>query len=200
MILPIVQAGDPVLRRKARLLSREELLGTAIQDLILSMRETMYAAPGVGLAAPQVGESLQLVVLEDRAESMVDVSSQALEELGRRPVPFQVLVNPIVTSCDPHMAAFFEGCLSVSGYRCVVPRHLEVSVTAWNEAGDPVAIHARGWFARILQHEIDHLAGTLCVDRMYPRSLCTTDNYMQRWKGVPVPEVQAALGADGRWD
>jgi peptide deformylase len=170
VLLPIVQAGDPVLRQVARLLRPEEVRSQQLADLIESMRETMYAAPGVGLAAPQVGESLQLAVIEDRADYLEQLPPEDLAERGRQPIPFHVIINPRLTVVDPGPAVFAEGCLSVPGYLAEVARAESVLVEAIDHRGEPVTIQASGWYARILQHEIDHLLGTLYVDRMDPRS------------------------------
>ena len=97
VLLKIVQVGDPVLRQPARTLTVDEILGRKIQQLIRDMREAMHDAPGVGLAAPQVGFSLQIAVIEDLEEYHKDVSAEALAERERRPVPFQVLINPVLT-------------------------------------------------------------------------------------------------------
>jgi peptide deformylase len=194
----IVQAGDPVLRRAARLLTVEELRGEEVRRLIADMRETMRAAPGVGLAAPQIGVSLALVVIEDRPEYVARLDEAERAERERAPVDFHVLANPRLAITDAQPAEFFEGCLSVAGFVALVPRASAVRVEALDEEGRPLVIEARGWYARILQHEIDHLAGTLCVDRMEPRSLATTDNYAHHWDGLPTAEVRARLGLGPR--
>ena len=188
--LKIVQAGHPVLRSVARELSVKEIRSRAIQDLIERMRDTMREAPGVGLAAPQIGEPLQLAVIEDREEYQRNVREERLALLQRRPVPFHVIINPKLTlrpSASP--CRFFEGCLSVAGLVGLVPRSLDVHVDALDERGEPVSIDAHGWHARILQHEIDHLGGVLCVDRMYTRTLMSQDNYAQYWGNKSVEEV-----------
>ncbi len=174
MILPIVCAGDPVLREIARPLTPDELRSQPIVDLIESMRETMLAAPGVGLAAPQIGESLQLAVIEDRAEYQQRVPAEELDVRGRRPVPFHVIANPRLTVVDRGPALFAEGCLSVPGYLARVARALAVRVEALDHRGQPITIDADGWYARILQHEIDHLQGTLYIDRMDSRTFAAT--------------------------
>jgi peptide deformylase len=174
VVLPIVRAGDPVLRRVARPLTVEELRGPRIVDLIESMRDTMYAAPGVGLAAPQIGEALQIAVIEDRAEYHQRLSPEDLADLDRHPVPFHVIVNPHLRVVDPGPAVFAEGCLSVPGYLARVARALSVEVKALDHRGEPVTLQASGWYARILQHEIDHLQGTLYVDRMDTRSFAAS--------------------------
>jgi peptide deformylase len=187
--MKIVQAGHPVLRNRARELGVKEIRSRAIQDLIDRMRETMRDAPGVGLAAPQIGEPLQLAVIEDREEYQRNVKPERLEILARKPVPFHVIINPRITLRDGTKVRHFEGCLSVTGMIGLVPRALEVRVDALDEKGEPVSIDAHGWHARILQHEIDHLGGVLCIDRMYSRTLMTQENYAQYWGNKSVEEI-----------
>jgi peptide deformylase len=182
MKLKIVQAGHPVLRQQARELTMEETLSPAVQQLIELMKETMWDAPGVGLAAPQIGESLQLAVLQDREEYLYGFSAEQLAARERAPTPLQVIINPKITLLETTTAEFHEGCLSVAGLAGVVPRALEVKVECLNEHAEPVTIHARGWHARILQHEIDHLHGTLCIDRMQLQTLTTHENYARYWR------------------
>lgn len=174
-MLKIVQAGDPVLRMQGRFLTNEEITSPSIQNLIELMRDTMREAPGVGLAAPQIGESLQLAVIEDRADYLDQAPPEKLRELQRSPVPFHVIINPKLEFLDDSRAEFFEGCLSVTGYQAVVSRALNVRVECLNERAEPVTINAQGWYARILQHEIDHLNGTLYIDRMNTRTFMSTE-------------------------
>ena len=179
MILEIVQTGNPVLRRVGRELSVEEIKSPAIQDLIASMRDTMRAAPGVGLAAPQIGESIQLAVIEDREEYIQHVSEDVLKERHRSTIEFHVIVNPKITLLDVPSAEFFEGCLSVEGYQAIVRRAYRVRVECLNERAEPLTINADGWYARILQHEIDHLNGKLYIDRMESRTFTTNENLVR---------------------
>jgi peptide deformylase len=190
--LKIVQVGDPVLREAARAVTIEELRGPEIQQLIEWMRETMRDAPGVGLAAPQVSVPLQIAVIEDRAELMASIAPERLAERGRRPVPFHVIVNPAI-SIEGEPVEFFEGCLSLAGFAALVPRAPRVRVECWNERGEPVSIAADGWYARILQHEIDHLAGTLYIDRMQARSFSTIENHKRHWDGLSLEELRSIL-------
>src|SRR5947208_3358663 len=132
MTLQIVQAGDPVLRRVARELTKEEIATPSIQQLIELMRDTMREAPGVGLAAPQIGESLQLAVIEDRAEYIVDLSAEKLAERQRLSIPFHVIINPKLSFLGDSSREFFEGCLSVKGFQAVVNRALSVRVECLN--------------------------------------------------------------------
>ena len=182
MILKIVQAGDPVLRRVSRDLTADEIKSSSIQQLIESMRDTMRAAPGVGLAAPQIGESIQLAVIEDRQEYVEDASPDELKERNRSLVPFHVIINPKISTLDDSPAVFFEGCLSVEGYQAIVARAYKVRVECLNERAEPITINAQGWYARILQHEIDHLNGKLYTDRMETRTFTTTENLLRCWR------------------
>ena len=196
MKLKIVQAGDPVLRKQSRPLAKEEISSPPIQQLIELMRETMREAPGVGLAAPQIGVSIQLAVIEDRAEYINGLSADHLAKLQRDAVPFHVIINPKLSFVDNSSAQFFEGCLSVEGYQAVVDRALNVRVECLNERGEEVTIDAHGWYARILQHEIDHLNGTLYIDRMKTRTLTTGENMVRFWRSHSVKEVLAELTYD----
>jgi len=193
MVLNVLQAGAAVLRQQARPLTPEEVRGPAIQQLIEHMRETMREAPGVGLAAPQVGVPFQLAVVEDRAEDLLELGAARLAELERHPVPFHVIVNPTIT-LGGETVEFFEGCLSLARFGAAVARARSVVVDCWNERAEPVRIEASGWYARILQHEIDHLHGRLYIDRMNPRSFMTLENHHRYWKDKPMSEVREALG------
>jgi peptide deformylase len=197
MTLEILQVGEPVLRQRARPLTVAEIRSAPIQGLIEQMRETMREAPGVGLAAPQIGQSLQLAVVEDREEYLQGISPAILDERERAPVPFHVIINPHLTVAQESPAVFFEGCLSLDGFAALVPRAAAVRVDCLNERGEPVVIQARGWYARILQHEIDHLNGTLYIDRMLSRSFMSLDNLTKHWADKTISHLQAALDLPG---
>ena len=197
MRLQIAQAGEEVLRAQARELSREEILSERTRELIEHMRETMRHPPGVGLAAPQVGFSLQLAVIEDRVEYHKKLSAEQLSERQRQPLPFHVIINPRIVSAGSRKLEFFEGCLSVAGYSAIVPRAQAVTVEYLNEFGKARTVDAVGWYARILQHEIDHLAGILYVDRMKARTFTTLENLERVWKDLPTSEVRSRLKLRG---
>jgi peptide deformylase len=179
VILKLCEVGELVLRRPCRELTADEIVSAPIQDLIGSMFETMRSAPGVGVAAPQIGMPLQLAVIEDRYEDVDRLRSAVLPH---------VIVNPRLTVEGSEEVEFFEGCLSLPGFTAIVPRALEVRVDCLNERAEPVTIRARGWYARILQHEIDHLQGTLYIDKMRTRSFMGRENFDRHWKDVPVAE------------
>jgi peptide deformylase len=192
--LSITQAGEEVLRQAARELAREEILGASTQQIIADMRDAVRAAPGVGLAAPQIGVALRLAVIEDREEYHAKATAEQLAERGRSPVPFHVIVNPRIVQRSGETAEFFEGCLSVPDYTAIVARARSVTVECLNERAEAVRIEASGWYARILQHEIDHLDGVLYLDRMQSRSFCALETAERLWKDVPVSEVQRRMG------
>jgi peptide deformylase len=196
--LKIVQVGEPVLRQRARPLLQEEIALPETQQLIIWMHETMRDAPGVGLAAPQIGLPLQLAVIEDRPEYSKDIAADRLAERERQAVPFQVLINPRIVERSEDQVEFFEGCLSLGGFTALVKRSRQVTVEYWDESGQPGRISAQGWYARILQHEIDHLDGRLYIDRMESRSFMSIDNLTRHWKDMPVQTVREVLGIDAR--
>ncbi|MCX5262695.1 peptide deformylase [Streptomyces sp. NBC_00199] len=186
--LPLVLAGDPVLR--AGTARYEGQLDPALlARFVEALRLTMHAAPGVGLAAPQVGVELRIAVVEDPAT----VPEEVRQARGRVPQPFRVLVNPSYEPVGSARAAFFEGCLSVPGYQAVVARHAEVRLTGEDEHGRPLDEVFGGWPARIVQHETDHLDGLLYLDRAEPRSLAADRNVLERWAQPTPAEAARAL-------
>lgn len=193
MRLKLVQVGEPVLRTPARPLTRKEIDSREIARLVADMRDTLRDAPGVGLAAPQVGVGIQLAIIEDRPEYTRDISPEQLAERERNPVPFHVIINPTLKPLSRSKIEFFEGCLSLNGFTAMVPRLLELEVSCLDEHSKPHKIRARGWYARILQHEIDHLNGTLYIDRMRSRSFSSLENFSRHWKGRTAREILDAL-------
>jgi peptide deformylase len=194
-VMPIVPCGEPILRRRAAPVDPATIGDRDVQRLIARMKATMEAAPGVGLAAPQIGEPIRLAVLQDGPERWSQLTPEQLLERDRRAVPFMVLVNPVLVPADgSDSVSFYEGCLSVPGLTGVVARHRSVHVEALDERGDPRSWTLSGWPARIVQHEVDHLDGVLYLDRVETRSLSTTDVHQQRWAHRRVFEASAALG------
>ncbi|GKQ33848.1 peptide deformylase [Streptomyces sp. A012304] len=183
--LPIVAAGDPVLRAGTERYDGQ-LDPALLARFVEALRVTMRAAPGVGLAAPQVGVELRIAVIEDPAP----VPEEVRLARGRVPQPFRVLVNPSYEPVGAGRAAFFEGCLSVPGWQAVVARHAEVRLRGEDEHGRPLDEVFGGWPARIVQHETDHLDGVLYLDRAELRSLSAQQTVVERW-AQPTP-VQAA--------
>jgi peptide deformylase len=190
MRLKIMQTGEPLLREEARLLTPAEILSEETQRLVEDMRDAMRDAPGVGLAAPQVGLPLQLAVIEDREDLMKIFGAEDLVERERRPIPFHVIINPVIVYLSDERRNFYEGCLSLPGFSAVVPRARTIRVKYLDERAEPQFVQASGWYARILQHEIDHLRGGLYIDRMLTRTFTTLDNWTRLHKGKPIPQSQ----------
>jgi peptide deformylase len=193
-LLPILECGDPILRRPADLVDPSDIPTGEMRRLIERMRATMDAAPGVGLAAPQVGEAIRLAVVEDGPARWARLSDEERTAREREAMPFTVLVNPTWEPLDElGRVSFYEGCLSVPGLTGVVARHRAVRVAALDQHGEPVDRVFRGWAARIIQHEVDHLDGRLYLDRVETRSLSTLDNYARCWAGRPPSAAADAL-------
>ncbi len=190
----ILHAGAAVLRAPAAPVARDYIITREFRNLVKTMVEAMRAAPGVGLAAPQIGVNQQVIVLEDTEERMAKLTPGERALRGREPFPLKVIVNPTVTARGNGRATFFEGCLSVPGYMALVERDLEVEVNGFDEWGNTLNWRVRGWPARILQHEVDHLSGTLYVDRMISRTFCANAEVEKHWIHKPVAEVLEGLG------
>lgn len=190
----IVQAGHAVLRERAKEVPIEQIRTPEFQALLERMKESMRAAPGVGIAAPQIGVPLRVFLVEDREEYIARMAEVEVTERERTPVPLRVFINPKVTPIGKEKVTFFEGCLSVNGWSALVTRAREVSVEALDERGEKVSWRVRGWPARILQHEMDHLEGTLYIDRMHTRSFATHAAVKERFAGKPARQVLHAHG------
>src|SRR5262245_15822556 len=168
-VLPIVEIGHPALRERSREVSAEELGSARIQQLIDDMIETKRAAEGAGIAANQVGETVRIAIAE-------------VEPGNRRypykpPLPLTVMVNPEIEALDGESFDVNEGCLSVPNLRGEVARSVNVRATYLDREGREHVEVWRGLSAGTLQHELDHLNGTLFVDRADPRTLSTWEEY-----------------------
>ena len=175
--------GHPVLRARATQVSPADIKSPRIQQLIDDMFETMKEYHGVGLAAPQVHESLRLFVA-----GFAPRPGEEEEEDDAR-VPLMALINPEITPLGSETQEDWEGCLSIPEIRGRVPRAREIEVKAYDRRGRRVSIHARGFTARVIQHETDHLDGVLFMDRM--RSLETLtylEEFNRYWGSREVPE------------
>ncbi|GMH25565.1 hypothetical protein Nepgr_027408 [Nepenthes gracilis] len=186
----IIKAGDPVLHEPAREVAPDEIGSDRIQKIIDGMVKVMRKAPGVGLAAPQIGIPLKIIVLEDTKEYISYAPKEETKEQDRHPFDLLVIVNPKLKKKSNRTALFFEGCLSVDGYRGVVERYLDVEVIGLDRHGKPIKVDASGWQARIFQHECDHLEGTLYVDKMVPRTFRIIENL-----DLPLPVGCPKLGS-----
>ena len=155
-ILKVARIGHPAVRAAAREVPPSAIASPDLQRLIDDMVETMHEYDGVGVAAPQVHVSLRLAVIEVPAS----------DERSRDAVPLTVLVNPVVTPLGTDTVDGWEGCLSIPDLRGTVPRHRRVRLSALDRRGQPYTIEAEDFFARVIQHECDHLDGSVYLDRM----------------------------------
>ena len=167
-VLNIAKLGNPVLRKIALPVAPEEIRSQPLQQFIDDMLETMRAAEGIGLAAPQVSRSEQIIVMECRAEDGF---------------PETVLINPTIVYYGPHQVEMWEGCLSVDGLRGKVSRPSMIRVQGLDRKGSPVDVEATGLLAVCIQHEVDHLIGKLFLDRMTDLStLAQLDEFDHYWR------------------
>jgi peptide deformylase len=155
-ILKVARIAHPVLRTPSKPVPKSAFGEPLFQKLVDDMRETMYEYEGVGLAAPQVHEGLRLAVIEVEAD----------DERAQAEVPFMVLVNPVITPLTEEKLNGWEGCLSVPDLRGVVPRLKSLKLDALDRHGKPYSLEAHDFFARVIQHECDHLDGMVYLDRM----------------------------------
>ena len=194
MLLKINQTGQPILRKQAKPVSLEVLAEDSTQELIDNMIATLRDAPGVGLAAQQVGQLLQIIIIDDKAKYHELIPPEVLHKQRRKPVPLKVLVNPSLELINKTTSLWFEGCLSIDGYVAAVPRDRAVRVNAWDRNGKPITYVAHGWHARILQHELDHLNGILFIDQMHFKSFMSLKNFNNIWRKTFQPDIIKAFG------
>ena len=170
-IRKILTMEQPVLRAKAKKISRFD---AHLEKLVADMWETMRLAPGVGLAAPQIGESIRVLVAEYEDEAVA-------------------LVNPEIIKRNDEEERATEGCLSIPGFvGDNVPRATQITVKARDPKGKEIRVKAEGWFARILQHEIDHLDGILFIDRIRPEDVREVKDDDVEDEGAPAtPEARS---------
>jgi peptide deformylase len=175
-ILKVARLGHPVLREKALPVPVDEIRSAGIQRLIDDMVETMREYDGAGLAANQVHQTLQIAVIE------VDGNPRYPDAAG---IPLTVVINPVVTPLTEEMEEGWEGCLSVPDMRGMVPRVTAVRLQCYDRQGNPVDLVAKDFFARVIQHETDHLKGIVYLDRMSDlATLSHIAEWNKHWLGI----------------
>lgn len=184
---PIVQLGHPVLRAQAADFT-DQLEPELLRHLLDTMRAVMLDAPGVGLAAPQLGIPLRIAVLQD----LYDTTPEIAAAREREPLEYFEVINPLYTAIGTRTAEFYEGCLSFNGYQGVVERPADIATTYLDADGATHERNFSGWQARIFQHETDHLSGTVYIDKAMTRSLCANHEYV-RWSNPGISEAKAGL-------
>ncbi|XP_059474853.1 peptide deformylase, mitochondrial-like [Neocloeon triangulifer] len=162
----ICQIGDPILRAKAGQVKLEEIKSKDIQNVIKTMKKSMAGYKAVGLAAPQVGIPLRIITFNFSEDMLQTIDKQMIKTKEMEVIPFKVFINPELKVADTKKVKFPEACESVKGYSADVPRFYSVTLTGFDESGKKVEWNAKGWSARIIQHEMDHLDGRLYTDIM----------------------------------
>lgn len=188
-IRKIAQIGAPVLRERARALTRDELASAAVQQFIDDLVATMRDANGAGLAANQVYEPIQIAAIE----------------VGNNPrypykpkIPLTILVNPVIEPIDPETFDNYEGCLSVPDLRGVVPRFVQVRVRAWDRHGAEIDRVVKGLSAGTFQHEVDHLNGKVFLDRVTDTTtLCSWKEFDRHQLAPFVARVEKLVARFG---
>lgn len=165
--------GHPVLRQPARPVTAEELGSDALRALVADMVDTLKDYGGIGLAAPQVGESIRLALIE--------IPDGLTRYTTTEPMPLTVFVNPTIEVVDPATAGYWEGCLSIPGLRGYVERPQHVRVQYTDLDGDAHTLELTGFLATVFQHEFDHLDGTLYIDRIKDSRLLAFDQEFERY-------------------
>jgi peptide deformylase len=185
-IRKIATIGHPILRARARELTKAELAKPETQSFIDDLVETMHDAAGAGIAANQVYEPIRICVIEVKDNPRYPYKPN---------YPLTILVNPVVTIATDERFDNFEGCLSVPNLRGVVPRAPVVNVTAWSRKGEELAFEVKGLTAGTFQHEVDHLDGKLFVDRVQDTTTLTTWADFDRFHKAAFVEKAKALVA-----
>jgi peptide deformylase len=175
-ILKVARLGHPVLRERAQPVPEAEIRSPEVQRFIDDMVETMREYDGAGLAANQVHSLRQIAVIEVQANPRYPDAPH---------IPLMVVINPVVTPLTEEMEEGWEGCLSVPDMRGRVPRHTAVRLTCFDRAGERVDLIAKDFFARVIQHETDHLDGVVYLDRMRDlSSLSHIAEWNRYWLGL----------------
>ena len=173
-VRPLRTIGDPVLRTPAADVGDALFRSPQLEELVVDLVDTMRAEGGIGIAAPQIGESVRAAVIE--------IAPESTRYPDMQPFPLTLFLNPRIHVVDATEQSFWEGCLSVPGLRGYVPRPRGVRVDYIDDAGAPQSIAAEGFLATVLQHELDHLDGVLFVDRVRDTTRLTTlENYAKYW-------------------
>jgi len=181
-IRKVARLGHPVLRQKTRELTSEEIHSPEIQRLIQDLRDTQAEYGGIGIAAPQIHESVRVAIIE------FDGTNVRYRDTGSQPLT--VFINAKVTVLDSHEQTYWEGCLSVPGLRGQVSRPRKIRVDYLDETGSERSLVAEGFLATAFQHELDHLDGVLFVDRVMTAPGLTALSFTEEYQRFHLAECQ----------
>lgn len=189
-IRKIARMGHPVLRKKARDVTPQEIRSPWMQQLLRDMVETMNEYGGIGLAAPQIHESVKVAIIDyqDQEDSVDgnDGSKKSLE--------LSIFINPKMTVIDPKEQGFWEGCLSVPELRGLVYRPRKIQIDFLDMNGQKQKLIAEGFLATVFQHELDHLDGTLFVDRIRYAPGASPISFIEEYQRYHVPSEDSEIG------
>lgn len=181
-MIELIPSYDPRLKQPSRDVTIQEILNGTFTDLISDMRHYLSPTMGIGIAAPQLGQMVRIASFEDTEEQMKHVSEEKRQRIGRRPIPYTVLINPRIQEDEDGEKLYYpENCLSYPGQMGVVPRSKTISVNALNMLGEAIRFRASGWFARAILHEVDHLNGIAWIDAALPRSIMHIETFIARY-------------------
>lgn len=187
-IRKVARMGHPVLRVRARELTLEEIQSDDFERLLEDMVDTMEEYGGIGLAAPQIHESLAVAIIDYEDDKEGD------EEGVLKAIPLSVFINPRITVLDSTEQGFWEGCLSIPEIRGLVYRPRKIRVDFLDRDGIPRQVFAEGFLATIFQHELDHLAGTLFVDRIRYTPGDSPISFIEEYSRYHVPSEDSEVG------
>lgn len=199
-IRKIARMGHPVLRQKAREVTREELQSPEFARLLQDMVETMEEYGGIGLAAPQIHESISVAFIdyEEQNDRYSDIEmDEASEENGdaaQKTMPLSVFINAKITVLDETLQGFWEGCLSIPELRGLVYRPRKIRVDYWDLSGTPQFLIAEGFLATVFQHELDHISGVLYVDRVKVEPGKNVLSFTEEYSRYLVPREEDDIG------
>ncbi|XP_071543102.1 peptide deformylase, mitochondrial-like isoform X2 [Panulirus ornatus] len=168
--LHICQVGDPVLRSPAKIVNPEQISSPEVQQVMIQMQQVMKRYDGVGIAAPQIGIPLRILALEVTPKRERELGAEVYAAREMSSLPLMIFINPKMEVLDFTKVVFPESCESLRGYSALVPRYKAVRLTGLDKRGEPLELESKGWIARIIQHEMDHLDGRLYIDLMDPKS------------------------------
>lgn len=197
-IRKIARMGHPILREKARDLSVEDIRSKWFARLLEDMVETMEEYGGIGLAAPQIHESISVAII-DYASDNARYAEEKLEDsdAAMRAMPLSVFINPKVTVLDSKEQGFWEGCLSIPEIRGLVYRPRKIRIDYLDREGDPQSLIAEDFLATVFQHELDHLAGTLFVDRIRYEVGASPISFIEEYSRYHLPDADDEVGELG---
>lgn len=178
-MLTVLTDGDPKLELVSKPATIEQIRRGDFRELTRGMHNILKTAPGIGLAAPQVGVMIRFIVTEDTEDRMKHLSAERRREINRHPVGFKALFNPEIIGESIETRTYFESCLSYPGIIGAVTRPYWILVSALNENGEQIIFEAEGWEARSICHEIDHLDGINFIDRALFNSIMPIDQFLE---------------------